>query len=116
MAADREHQAVVVERSAVGETKLAPGGVDARDRIAEHQFAARRFVERRRADRQALGFQFAGQEFLGKRRALVGERGFRADQHHAAGEAVLAQAVHDLRGRVAAAGDDDRVRHALSRP
>ena len=91
-------------------------GVDADDRVAEHELAVDALVERAVPDRQALDVELAAEEFLRERRALVGQGGLAADHHEAAGEAVAAQAVDDLRGGMAASGDDDRVLHARVPP
>src|SRR5688572_214544 len=112
VAADREHKLVVGEAAAVRELHLARGGVDADDRVAEHELAVDAIVECAVPDRQALNVHLAADELLRQRRALVGQGGFAADHHEAARVAVAAQAVYDLRGGMPASGDDDGVLHA----
>src|SRR5262245_56685572 len=112
MAADRQHELVVTEAAAVGESKLAGTAIDLDRGIAEHELTTDVLVEARVPDRQAVGLELAAQELLRERRSLVGQDWLAANHHEPPGEAVAAQAVDDLGRGMTAPGDDDGVRHA----
>jgi hypothetical protein len=68
-------------------------------------------IESRRANQQALAFHGSLQEFLGKRRALIRQPGFLADQRQLALEALPPQRVDGLNSRLAGTHDDDVIEH-----
>ena len=82
----------------VAELHGLAGAVDGCRAGVQYELAFGFGVELVGFDEQALGGKFAGEESLGKRRALIGNVRFFADQRDRPGIAFAAQAGRQLRG------------------
>ena len=110
--ADAEQQVVVAEFLAVAESQALVRTVDRGHPHAEFHLDVMLLVEMRAAQQQSLTLEFAGQIFLRKRRPVVRQERFVADQHDAPGVPLASKRVDRLHRGVARADDHHRfVRH-----